>query len=81
MMLRSVASSGGGPGSRWTYFQKFKPFWSGPTSFANMDSPGGAQDIYDWNHLHYEGLGPDDIYVSDVDDDIDGYGSIPPISR
>ena len=32
-MLRSVASFGGGPGSRWTCFRSFKPFWNGPGSF------------------------------------------------
>ena len=32
------------------------------------------------NHLRYEGLGPDDIYVSDVDDKQDDSGSHPPIS-
>ena len=39
-----------------------------------MVSPGDAQHIYDWNHLRYEGSGPDDIYVSDVDDDYDDAG-------
>ena len=79
-MLRSVASFGGGPGSRWTYFRSFKPFWNGPSSFSNKDSPGSAHDIYEWNHLRYEGFGPDDIYVSDVDDGFDDNGSHPPIS-
>ena len=79
-MLRSVASFQGGPESRWTYFQKFKPFWSGPTSCSAKFSPGSAQDIYQWNHLRYAGSGPDDIHLSDVDDDIDDNGSIPPNS-
>ena len=39
-----------------------------------MVSPGSAQYIYHWNHLRYEGSGPDDIYVSDVDDDYDDAG-------
>ena len=68
-MLRSVASCGGGPGSRWTYFRSFKPYWPRPSN--SMVSPGSAQHIYDWNHLRYEGPGPDDIYVSDIDDDYD----------
>ena len=71
-MLRSVASCGGGPGSRWTYFRKFRPYWPHPSSI--MVSQGNAQHIYDWNHLRYEGSGPDDIYVSDVDDDYDDAG-------
>ena len=71
-MLRSVASCGGGPGSRWTYFRSFKPYWPRPSN--SMVSPGSAQHIYDWNHLRYEGPGPDDIYVSDVDDEYDDAG-------
>ena len=80
-MLRSVASFGGGPGSRWTYFRKFKPFWTGPSSCSTTDPPGRAPDIYEWNHLRYEVSGPHDIYVSDVDNDVDDKGSIPPASR
>ena len=32
------------------------------------------------NHLRYEGFGPDDIYVSEIDDDYDDEGSTPPFS-
>ena len=71
-MLRSVASFGGGPGSRWTYFQRFKPYW--PRLSDSTDSPSSAQNIYHWNHLRYAGSGPDDIYISDVDDEYDDAG-------
>ena len=71
-LLRSVASCGAGPGNRWTYFRNFGRSWFKPQdSYAHIDSPGNAQQMYQWSHLHYQDSDPRDIiYVSDVDDDV-----------
>ncbi len=73
IVLRSVASRGGGPGSRWTYFQQSKRFWrSKPYDDSlTMESSGQTPHIYDWNHLRYRDQygPPDDIYGNDDCDD------------
>ena len=74
MMLRSVASRGGGPGSRWTYFHASSGHWKSGASPApnHLDS----SDRNEWNHLRYGGVDtPGDIYVmDDADDTMDWHG-------
>ena len=65
MMLRSVASRGGGPGSRWTYFQASSKYWTARprASSSSMVRSCFSTNIHEWNHLSYEGEIPfDDMY-------------------
>ena len=69
MMLRSVASRGGGPGSRWTYFRDSSKHWNARASpnSSIMAASSNRTHIYEWNHLSYEGASPLDI---DDEDDV-----------
>ena len=60
MMLRSVASRGGGPGSRWTYFRDSSRHWNARASpnSSIMAASSNRTHIYEWNHLSYEGASP-----------------------
>ena len=72
MMLRSVASRGGGPRSRWTYFQASSRHWSvrRSSNSSSVDYFCRSTNIYEWSHLSYEGDSPfDDIYDIDDEDD------------
>ena len=73
MMLRSVASRGGGPGSRWTHFRAASKHWtvrSSPISSTMEHSCNSSTNTYEWNHLNYEWVNPlEDIYDIDDEDD------------
>ena len=82
MMLRSVASEGGGPGNRWTYFQDSSRHWNARASpnSSTMEAPSSRTHIYEWNHLSYGGAGPlSDIY--DIDDEADRYDWYGPVDH
>ena len=78
MMLRSVASRGGGPASRWTYFRDTRRHWNARASPDSSSTEASMRrtHIYEWNHLSYGGASPHcKIYDTDDDDDIyDWYG-------
>ena len=71
IMLRSIASRGGGPGSRWTYLHAYGRSWKASTQQGSAQSQGYQQLIYSMTDLHYDDpLGHDDIYNIDDSDDI-----------
>ena len=78
IMLRSIASRGGGPGSRWTYLQAYGRSWK---CSARKDVPqvqGQNTPIYSMEDLHYSGpCGHDDIYTIDDCDDIYIFADFP----
>ena len=51
MMLRSVASKGGGPGSRWTCFHESSRHWNARASpnFLIMGASSRRTRIYEWS--------------------------------
>ena len=72
MLLRPVAFKGGGPGRRWTYFQSARGQWKARPGAGSSDtgSSNFCTNIYEWNHLRYEGETPaDDMYDTDDEDD------------
>ena len=71
IMLRSIASKGGGPGSRWTYLQAYGRSWKTSARESSSQSPGHRPPIWDMIDLRYDDpSGQDDIYVMDDSDDI-----------
>ena len=71
IMLRSIASKGGGPGSRWTYLQAYGRSWKTSARESSSQSPGHRPPIWDMTDLRYDDpSGQDDIYVMDDSDDI-----------
>ena len=71
VMLRSVASRGGGPGSRWTYLHAYGKSWKGGAQRDPAQIQGQQQPIYVMDDLRYgDPTGHDDIYNIDDSDDI-----------
>ena len=71
IMLRSIASRGGGPGSRWTYLQTYGRAWKSCARKDYSQNPGHDDQIYSTTDLHYDDpSGHDDIYNMDDSDDI-----------
>ena len=46
IMLRSIASRGGGPGSRWTYLQSYGRSWRACAQKDSSNGPGQEEPIY-----------------------------------
>ena len=71
IMLRSIASRGGGPGSRWTYLQAYGRSWKICAQQGSDEGQGHKPPIYSMTDLHYDDpSGHDDIYNIDDSDDI-----------
>ena len=71
IMLRSIASRGGGPGSRWTYLQAYGRSWKTSVQQGSIQSQGHKPPIYDMTNLRYDDpSGHDDIYDMDDSDDM-----------
>ena len=78
IMLRSIASKGGGPGSRWTYLQAYGRSWKCSAQKDSSHVHGPQQPIYMMDDLHHDDpRGHDDIYNMDDSDDIYSMADFP----
>ena len=78
IMLRSIASRGGGPGSRWTYLQAYGRSWKSSARTDISHVQWQLPPIYSIDDLHYDDPGGhDDIYNIDDSDDIYNMTDLP----